>query len=485
MLPNVKVIMRSNFIVLLLSFMPLLALSQKDFKLVEQSQKEKPSWLTYSNHKDALMIQANRAASLEDAQKNVMTSLLNNIASSIAVQVTGKTDMNVGWSVQDGSDVYTEDIKKTTTTEIADMPALQGISLSKAETYWEKYYNKKTNETYYDYYILYPFTSFDLEKLIEEYNEAKAMDKYPDEWKVFTSQDYIYDVQSEKKDTQKSDTELVNKLLDVARTNIAKQIQVKVEDNSSIKGKTTFATDIDVTLLVTKSHFNPHVNKMYVIAYVNKQDAARFYKRQTDVIFNDVEKYLSIADTYVETGFIAKAKEELKKAEPEFAKLEKPIFFMTLFDLPDYELQEVLKCRNDLEQTLNRKIADMEYGMNIYVECNTDMFGQKYFNLQKELKAKLSETGCNFVDDKTSATWAITINASSREYNKVDFGSSVNYFSYVDAEIAVEKVITNQRIYEDMITEKGGHTHNFSEAARDAYKKITPKIIELITENIK
>lgn len=116
MLPNVKVIMRSNFIVLLLSFMPLLALSQKDFKLVEQSQKEKPSWLTYSNHKDALMIQANRAASLEDAQKNVMTSLLNNIASSIAVQVSGKTDMNVDWSVQGGNDVYTEEIKKTTTT---------------------------------------------------------------------------------------------------------------------------------------------------------------------------------------------------------------------------------------------------------------------------------------------------------------------------------------------------------------------------------
>lgn len=474
--------MRKLLTFLLLSFMPLLAMSQKDFKLVEQSQKEKPSWLTSSDHKDALMIQANGMATMQEAEKSVMESLLDNIASSIAVKVTGKTDREIK---EDGKGDYTETIKSNTTVEIADMPALQGISLSKAEKYWEKYYNKKTNETYYDYYILYPFTSFDLEKLIEEYNEAKAMDKYPDEWKVFTSQDYIYDVQSEKKDTQKSDTELVNKLLDVARTNIAKQIQVKVEDNSSIKGKTTFATDIDVTLLVTKSHFNPHVNKMYVIAYVNKQDAARFYKRQTDVIFNDVEKYLSIADTYVETGFIAKAKEELKKAEPEFAKLEKTIFFMTLFDLPDYELQEVLKRRNDLEQTLNRKIADMEYGMNIYVECNTDMFGQKYPNLQKELKAKLSETGCSFTDDKASATWTVIINANSREYNKVDFGSTSNYFSYVDAEITLEKVVAGKTVYEDMITEKGGHTHNYSEAARDAYKKITPKIIELITENIK
>ena len=36
-----------------------------------------------------------------------------------------------------------------------------------------------------------------------------------------------------------------------------------------------------------------------------------------------------------------------------------------------------------------------------------------------------------------------------------------------------------------MITEKGAHTRDFKEAARDAYKKITPKIINLVTENIK
>ena len=69
----------------------------------------------------------------------------------------------------------------------------------------------------------------------------------------------------------------------------------------------------------------------------------------------------------------------------------------------------------------------MEYGTSIYVECVADMFGQSYFNLQKELKAKLSENGCNFVDDKASADWAITIKASSRQYNTMDFGSSVNY----------------------------------------------------------
>ena len=53
------------------------------------------------------------------------------------------------------------------------------------------------------------------------------------------------------------------------------------------------------------------------------------------------------------------------------------------------------------------------------------------------------------------------------------------------SEITLEKVMTAQRVYEDMITEKGAHTRDFKEAARDAYKKITPKIINLVTENIK
>ncbi len=473
-------------LLLLMLLLPLLSFAQNDFKLAEQNPKEKPNWVTESNVRDVLMVQANRMPTLKEAENAAMTSLRENIASSIAVKVTGKTDTTKEEEIKDGKSVYSENIQSTTSVEIAEMPAIQGISLSKAQIYWERYYNKKTKESYYDYYILYPLTSQDLAKMIDDYNNTKALDKYPDEWKNFTSHNFIYDIQSERKNADRSDTELVNTLLEVARTNIAKQIQIKVEGNSSVKGKTTYATDIDVNLVLTKSHFNPHSNKMYVMAYINKEDAVRFYKRQIDVVFSAVEKHIAIADDYIETGFIAKAEEEIAKTDNEFKKLEKPIFFLTVFDCPEYELQSVLQRHNELEQTTKRKITDMKYGTDIYVQCAADMFGQNYMNLSKELKAALSNTmECNFVDDKSAADWAITVNANSREYNKVDYGSTSSYFSYVDAEITLEKVMTAQRVYEDMITEKGAHTRDFKEAARDAYKKITPKIINLVTENIK
>ena len=74
---------------------------------------------------------------------------------------------------------------------------------------------------------------------------------------------------------------------------------------------------------------------------------------------------------------------------------------------------------------------------------------------------------------------------TTRELNKTDFGSMSTYFVYVDANIAVEKTATGQRIYENEISEKGGHVQSFEKASREAYKTISPRISEIINEQIK
>lgn len=109
--------MKKSLLVLCLLF-PLMAFSQKDFRLVEQSQSQKPSWLTSGNNRDAFMVQANRIASLQDAQDAVMASLLENIASSVAVNVSSETVQDVDWTIAGKNDAYNEKIQKTTVTEI-------------------------------------------------------------------------------------------------------------------------------------------------------------------------------------------------------------------------------------------------------------------------------------------------------------------------------------------------------------------------------
>lgn len=169
-------------IILLLSICFMLhnvLVAQKDYKLIEESSKSKPSWLTEGTSPGAFMIQANGMATMEDAQNAVMTSLLNQIASSVAVVVTGEITTDVSWMTDDEKETFSQNIQSSTITKIAKIPALQGISISKAEVYWELYQHKKTKEKYYDYYILYPFSQFELERLIDAYNanEKSISDK--------------------------------------------------------------------------------------------------------------------------------------------------------------------------------------------------------------------------------------------------------------------------------------------------------------------
>ena len=170
--------MKKSIIILLLAVLPLIGFAQKDYKLVEQSPKNKPSWLTNGNTFGAFLIQANKVATLEEAQNNVMSSLMSQVASSIAVQVVGEIEKNIDWTVVElegkTQEQYLEQVKNNTTLKIAKLPALQGFSITKAEVYWEKYQNKKTKEYSYDYYMLYPFSSYELEELIAWHAEKSG-----------------------------------------------------------------------------------------------------------------------------------------------------------------------------------------------------------------------------------------------------------------------------------------------------------------------
>ena len=55
----------------------------------------------------------------------------------------------------------------------------------------------------------------------------------------------------------------------------------------------------------------------------------------------------------------------------------------------------------------------------------------------------------------------------------------------VDLRYATDNNFTGQKIYEGEISEKGSHTHNYNQAARDGYKRISKQISEILLKNIK
>ena len=246
--------------------MPLFALSQKDYKLVEQNPKSKPGWLANGNKMGAFMIQANKVATLEEAQNNVMASLLSQVASSIAVQVVGEIEKNIDWTVVELEDKtqeqYLEQVKNNTTLKIVKMPALQGFSISKAEVYWEKYQHKKTKEYCYDYYMLYPFSSYELEELIAAYNaQEKAINDKIDNFRNILDEIESIDVMLENISEMKSmlkeygeeDAAKYNKLKNNISLyeNVIGNIYIDVLQNEA--GKLVVQLKYDEKVLKTKS----------------------------------------------------------------------------------------------------------------------------------------------------------------------------------------------------------------------------------------
>ena len=320
----------------------------------------------------------------------------------------------------------------------------------------------------------------------------------PQEWVKYTSDGYFYDIESGHNSQNLSEAKFKNDLLDLARANLSKQIQVRVAevsqmDKNVVDGRSSIlytsmrsvSTDVDMQLAETRTHCDPASGKWYAIVFINKVEACNYYKNDIQMRISNLNNALNIADNYVSTGFKAKAKTELQNAMSQLEGAGKSFFWLNVFGMPEYQLNQLLDQMHRLEQTVKAKLVELEHGITYCVVCTADNFGSNYTKLQNELKGELSKLGCSFVDDAENADYVIRVEASAREYNKMTTAGGSAYFSYVDAAVAIDKNATGQRIFEDEISVKGSHTIGFEEAGRDGYKKVGKEISNLLKENIK
>jgi hypothetical protein len=196
------------------------------------------------------------------------------------------------------------------------------------------------------------------------------------------------------------------------------------------------------------------------------------------------EVELESIETMVNRGEKAQAKNNLPKIQALIDDIENDQRIMLSIDADVTDEDLAIEETNTLKKRYQALTSDLKNGINIFLSCHAYIFGQTYNALKGEIQGALSPMGCTFVRSGSEADWVITITATAREYNKYDSGSVSSYYAYVDAKISIEKGATGQRIYEDAISEKGGHTHNFEQAARTAYKSLSPKISKIIKEQI-
>ena len=247
---------------------------------------------------------------------------------------------------------------------------------------------------------------------------------------------------------------------------------------------TTTSVDMEIPGLQVEAWRNPQTGEIAAFAYVKKTTLIRQLEKKITVGLTKIETSLDQIDQLIATGQKIQARELAQKTLPQFYEIDETQKILAAVDENADEETLQLQETRTLQHRLTGVIANLKNGINIYMICNAYMFGQNYNALKSEIQGALSPIGCTFVRTAADADWVITITATAREYNKNDFGGVSTYFAYVDAKISIEKGATGQRIYEDAISEKGGHTHNYEQAARQAYKDISPKISKIIKEQI-
>ena len=252
----------------------------------------------------------------------------------------------------------------------------------------------------------------------------------------------------------------------------------------TMDSRTTTKVDLEIPGLQIEAWKNPSSNEVVAFAYVKRSTLIRQMEKKITVILTKIEASLDQVNEMINQGQKMQARETIKKVVPMFQELEQTQRILVAVDPMSDEESLQLAETKQFVQRYTRMAADLRNGIKIYLACTAKLTSANYPTLKSEIQGELSKMGVTFVNSAAQSDWSITVTATTRPYNAMTYGNVTTYFVYVDATIAIDKTATGQRIYENEISEKGGHTHNNDQAAREAYKTISPQISAIIREQI-
>ena len=154
------------------------------YKVVESSTRRAPSWV--NSVQDQYLIVSAEGQSIEQAKEAVLANIKKQITQSIASRIVSESNLFSSALQNDGSVSKTQVVETAIISRTAKLPFISEISLSKAEEYyWEKRHYKKRGEYLYFYAVKYPFSDFEMKKLIMDYEaHDKALNQQLAEYEI-------------------------------------------------------------------------------------------------------------------------------------------------------------------------------------------------------------------------------------------------------------------------------------------------------------
>ncbi|TVQ16301.1 MAG: hypothetical protein EA361_04300 [Bacteroidetes bacterium] len=154
-------------LILVLFLLPFFACMSQT-RVVDQSGR-KPGWVN-GLEKDYIIV-VGTGASVQDAQRNALNMVRENIVNAVAQNVRATSELSTEEAnFNNNISVYLERFATTISSASGPVPYLQGITLSKVdEFYWEKLQDRNTRAETYHYHIKYPFPNIELQKLVMDF----------------------------------------------------------------------------------------------------------------------------------------------------------------------------------------------------------------------------------------------------------------------------------------------------------------------------
>ena len=237
----------------------------------------------------------------------------------------------------------------------------------------------------------------------------------------------------------------------------------------------------DVPGLKVEAYQHPKSGEIAAFAFVKRSTLTNHLVKRIALLSGKAENDLEQAQEMAGNGQKTQARSVASRGLQQLEQVEEAQNLLAAVDETADEETLQLEQTRSLYKRLAALQEQLRNALAVYLQCEAQLFGSDYAALKGTIEGALSGDDVSFVTDPEEADWAIYIRAAAQEHAKTDFGSMSNYAAFVEVHIDIDQKANGKRVYSNGLTSNvTNHTRGFEPAAREAYKNISPQIIEII-----
>lgn len=288
---------------------------------------------------------------------------------------------------------------------------------------------------------------------------------YPSRWTRYASDGYIYAIEEDINSSETSQMVFVNSLLDRARLNVAKQVNLSVKDeaqlvkeslngvtNISYSSSSTFSTEAIMRLLRTDTDYDAVSGKGFAIAYLDKQEVCGYWSKEAERILQEQETDLYKAEQMIALGSKKKAKDGLEQLKTYIGDIDESLIWLGICSYPQESYQNLINRLFYNVRKIDNAILSLGEGPSLYVHSTyinkgeiDDAFAEDPQILVPAIIHALSEQQIQITEDAESADFILDIATYTLSRSKPINGKGILSY-YANASGKLKNRLTEKEI---------------------------------------